>query len=98
MREPRPPRPTILVVEDERPNRELLVRVLCGHGYSVESVSDGEAALRTLEEKRPDLVLLDVKLPGIGGFDVCRAIKQRPASGSGWRESRIPRRCQNALR
>ena len=77
----RPPlRAAILVVEDEQPNRELLVRLLSGHGYSVESVSDGEAALRTLEERRPDLVLLDVRLPGIGGFEVCREIKQRPAT------------------
>lgn len=80
MTERRPLRPAILVVEDEQPNRELLVRLLTGHGYCVEAVSDGEAALRAVEEKRPDLVLLDVRLPGIGGFDVCREIKQRPAT------------------
>jgi putative two-component system response regulator len=80
MTERRPRGPVILVVEDAQPNRELLVRLLSAHGYHVESACDGEAALRTLEDKRPDLVMLDVKLPGIGGFDVCRAIKQRPAT------------------
>ena len=77
----RPPlRAAILVVEDEQPNRELLVRLLSGQGYSVDSVGDGEAALRALEEKRSDLVLLDVRLPGISGFEVCRWIKQQPAT------------------
>jgi putative two-component system response regulator len=80
MTERRPLRPAILVVDDERPNRELLVRLLSRHGYSVESVGDGEAALRTVEDTHPDLVLLDVELPGLGGFDVCREIKQRPAT------------------
>lgn len=80
MTERRPFRPAILVVDDERPNRELLGRLLSSHGYSVESVTDGEAALRVVEGKPPDLVLLDVELPGIGGFDVCREMKQRPAT------------------
>ena len=80
MTQPQPLRPTILVVDDEQPNRELLVRLLSSQGYNVEWVSDGEAALRALEKKRPDLVLLDVQMPGIGGFDVCREIKQRPAT------------------
>lgn len=77
----RPPvRPAILVVEDEQPNRELLVRLLSGQGYDVDSVGDGEAALRAIEDKRCDLVLLDVGLPGMSGFEVCRWIKQRPAT------------------
>lgn len=77
----RPPRrPTILVVEDDRPNRELLVRLLSRHGYMVESVGDGEAALAAVEDTRPDVILLDVELPGVDGFEVCRAIKQRAAT------------------
>jgi len=71
--------PAILVVDDEEPNRELLARLLSSRGYSVDAVNDGEAALVALEHKRPDLVLLDVRLPGISGFDVCRWIKHRPA-------------------
>jgi len=65
------------VVEDDRPNRELLVRLLSRHGYIVASVADGEAALAAVEEKRPDLILLDVGLPGLDGFEVCRGIKDR---------------------
>jgi len=77
MTEGLPLRPTILVVEDDRPNRELLVRLLSRHGYIVASVADGEAALAAVEEKRPDLILLDVGLPGLDGFEVCRGIKDR---------------------
>jgi putative two-component system response regulator len=80
MTEARPLGPAILVVDDEQANRELLVRLLTTHGYSVESVGDGEAALTALDDKLPDLILLDVQLPGISGFDVCREIKQRPAT------------------
>jgi putative two-component system response regulator len=76
----RPPRATILVVEDDRANRVLLVRLLQRHGYTVDSVADGESALETFEHRGPDLVLLDVQLPGMDGFEVCRAIKQQPAT------------------
>jgi putative two-component system response regulator len=77
----RPPRrPTILVVDDAQQNCQILARLLTPHGYTVESASDGEAALVALEEKPPDLVLLDVQLPGLDGFEVCRRIKQRPAT------------------
>jgi CheY-like chemotaxis protein len=58
-------RPAILVVDDEEANRELLVRMLSRQGYDVDSVHDGEAALIAIEETRPDLVLLDVRLPGM---------------------------------
>jgi putative two-component system response regulator len=71
---------TILVVEDDHSNRELMVRMLTRAGYTVESVSDGEAALEAVEDTRPDVILLDVQLPGLDGFAVCRAIKQRPAT------------------
>ena len=73
-------RPLILVVDDERSNRELLVRLLKRHDYTVESVEDGEAALAAVERNRPDLILLDVRMPGLDGFEVCRRIKQRPAT------------------
>ncbi len=73
-------RGTVLVVEDEPPNRELLVRLLADHGYAVESVNDGEAALVALERTPLDLILLDVRLPGIDGFEVCRRVKQSAAT------------------
>ena len=80
MSERAPLGPTILVVDDERPNREWLVRLLSHRGYAVESVGDGEAALAAVEAMRPDVILLDVGLPGVDGFEVCREIKQRSAT------------------
>jgi putative two-component system response regulator len=73
-------RPTILVVDDEPANREILVRLLSRHGYDVRSVGDGEAALAAIQATPPDLVLLDVRLPGVDGFEVCRRIKQQQAT------------------
>jgi putative two-component system response regulator len=75
-----PRRPRVLVVDDEQAGRELLVRLLSRHDYVVDSAGDGESALKAIESRHPDLVLLDVELPGLNGFDVCRAIKQRPAT------------------
>ena len=80
MTERQPIRATVLVVEDDHGNRELLVRLLSRHGYEAHPVPDGESALKVIGERRPDVVLLDVGLPGIGGFDVCREIKQDPAT------------------
>lgn len=58
-----------------------LATVLCDRfrreGYSVETVRDGESALRAAEQASQDLILLDVMLPGISGFDVCRELRQR---------------------
>lgn len=76
----RPPRPAVLVVEDDPQNSALIARLLGAHGYEVESVGSGQAALSTLASRRVDLVLLDVGLPDLSGFDVCRWIKQRPAT------------------
>jgi putative two-component system response regulator len=80
MSDARHPPSSILVVEDDTQIRELLRLLLSSDGYSVELVADGEGALAMLETRQPDLVLLDVGLPGIGGFEVCRAIKQRAAT------------------
>jgi CheY-like chemotaxis protein len=65
--------PAILVVDDEEQNRKLLSRLLFLCGYDVTAVADGEAALAHFTRSRPDLVLLDVQMPGIDGFEVCRA-------------------------
>jgi putative two-component system response regulator len=71
---------TILIVDDEPASRELLARCLQRDGYRVESAADGESAVAAMAECRPDLVLLDVMLPGLDGFDVCRRIKAEPAT------------------
>ena len=67
--------PLILVVDDEPGNRALLTRLLVRDGYRVETAEDGEAALVAVAVNTPDLVLLDVMLPGIDGFEVCRRLR-----------------------
>src|SRR5476651_2549962 len=70
----------VLIVDDERPNRTLLERVLQLEGFETVSAGDGEAALKEVAAHPPDLVLLDVRLPGVDGIEVCRRIKNDPAT------------------
>jgi two-component system KDP operon response regulator KdpE len=65
----------ILVVDDEPAIRRTLHTNLTARGYDVNAVETGEEALRRIEESPPDLVLLDLMLPGMSGLDVCRAIR-----------------------
>ncbi|ACY48388.1 response regulator transcription factor [Rhodothermus marinus] len=70
--------PRILIVEDE-PSIALSLRFLMEQeGYQVHVVEDGEAALEACRNVPPDLVLLDVMLPGMSGFEVCRQLKAGP--------------------
>src|SRR6185437_11436318 len=69
----------ILVVDDNPINVKLLEDLLRYHGYEVEAAFDGESALATLRENPPDLVLLDVLMPGLDGHEVCRAVREDPA-------------------
>jgi len=66
---------TILVVEDEEDIRELLKYNLEKEGYQVVGAGTGEDALRAVRDRRPDLILLDLMLPGIDGLEVCRRIR-----------------------
>lgn len=75
----RPPR--ILVVDDDRRVVELLDLALSAHGFQVLTANDGEEALRQALDERPDLVVLDVRLPRKGGLDVCEAIRRDPEDG-----------------
>ena len=68
----------ILVVDDAPANVKLLEDLLGFHGYDVEAASSGEEALASMQERAPDLVLLDILLPGLSGYDVCRAIRANP--------------------
>jgi DNA-binding response OmpR family regulator len=68
---------SILVVEDEEQMRTMLEDNLQYDGYRVTAVSSGEDALGELERQSYSLVLLDVRLPGISGFDVCRRLRSR---------------------
>ncbi|HAL57102.1 MAG TPA: DNA-binding response regulator [Bacteroidetes bacterium] len=69
--------PTILLVEDEYSMRVALEDAFKHYGYEVVSASDGEAGLKLAEEKKPDLVILDVMLPGMDGFEVCKQLRHR---------------------
>ncbi|HZD17986.1 MAG TPA: response regulator transcription factor [Actinomycetota bacterium] len=66
----------ILLVEDDRRVRRATALALEQAGYEVLEVGDGEEALRLLPDKRPDLAILDVMLPGEDGFEVCRRIRR----------------------
>jgi CheY-like chemotaxis protein len=72
---------TILVVDDNSDNVEILRAFLESRGFTVAEARDGRTALARMEEVRPDLVLLDVMMPGMDGWEVCRVIKQHPQLG-----------------
>src|SRR5437667_2248788 len=69
---------TILVADDQAANRELLEELLTAQGCKVVSVPDGAAALEELTRTQFDLVLLDVLMPHLNGFEVCQKIKNNP--------------------
>src|SRR5664279_2987515 len=69
----------ILVVDDVALNVKLLADVLAAKGYRTCSAASGAEALALLEAERPDLVLLDVMMPGMSGYEVCKAIRANPA-------------------
>ena len=64
----------ILVVDDDPQIRRVMKATLVGHGYEVITARTGEEALETLPREMPDLVLLDMNMPGIGGLETCRTI------------------------
>ena len=65
----------ILIVEDEKDIRNLLIFNLQKHHYEVDSIHDGEKALPLIRKNKYDLILLDIMLPGVNGFDLTRIIK-----------------------
>jgi DNA-binding response OmpR family regulator len=73
---------TILVVDDNRDNVEIRRAFLESRSYRVVVAPDGRTALAKLEEAQPALVLLDVMMPGMDGWQVCRTIKNHPDFGS----------------
>jgi two-component system sensor histidine kinase/response regulator len=67
----------ILVVDDDRLNVRILSNILKSEGYTLADADSGERALEVYESFHPDLVLLDVMMPGMNGFETCRALRQR---------------------
>ena len=68
----------VLVVEDDKFLRELLVRKLASEGFDVKNAIDADAAFATLKERTPEIILLDLILPGIDGFEILAHIKADP--------------------
>ncbi|HEU5418770.1 MAG TPA: response regulator transcription factor [Streptosporangiaceae bacterium] len=66
----------IMVVDDDATLVDVVGRYLCRDGHQVECVHDGYAALRRVQEEPPDLVILDLMLPGISGLEVCRRLRE----------------------
>lgn len=69
--------PVVLVVDDEAPIREVIRRYLVAEGYQVVEAADGESALEQFDAHAPDVVVLDVMMPGIDGIEVLRRIRTR---------------------
>ena len=65
----------IYIVEDEPDLRDALVYNFKNEGFKVKSFANGESCLTKISKKKPDLVILDIMLPGISGLDVCREIR-----------------------
>ena len=70
----------ILVVDDTPANLKLLSSMLNANGYKVRPASSGAIALRSVESKLPDLILLDIRMPEMDGFEVCTKLKENPYS------------------
>jgi len=70
------PRKTVLVIEDHPGDRDIYGRILWYNGFHVLFAEDGEAGLQLAQERHPDLVLLDLELPGIHGLEICSRLKQ----------------------
>ena len=68
-------RPYVLIVEDDAPLRRLYRTALSLAGFDVREVADGYAALQAIDESRPDLIVLDLLLPGVNGFAVREELK-----------------------
>jgi two-component system, OmpR family, response regulator MprA len=66
----------VLVVDDDPPIRRMLERTLAAEGYAVETAADGGSALAAVERSAPDLIVLDVAMPGLDGLAVCRRLRQ----------------------
>jgi DNA-binding response OmpR family regulator len=74
--------PKILIIEDDKFLRELIAKKLIEEGFNVDEAVDGEEGLRKSKEGNPDLILLDLILPGIDGFEILAKIKEDPETKS----------------
>jgi len=75
-----PARPTILIIEDNPLNLELATDILEAAGYTVRQALSAEDGLRAARADPPDLILMDLRLPGVDGYDALRALKEDPGT------------------
>jgi DNA-binding response OmpR family regulator len=73
---------TVVVVDDERPLVDLVCRYLQREGYEVHVAYDGETALEVIGRVDPDLIVLDLMLPGVSGIEILREVRRRPETNS----------------
>jgi putative two-component system response regulator len=78
--EPSGKAPSVLVVDDEESVQTFFVRLLTGEGYTVHVAGDGYAALAAVADHAPDVVLLDVNIPELNGFEVCRRLRRESST------------------
>ena len=69
----------ILVVEDQEDDRQIIRDMLAGTGYAITEAEDGEQALASLAKERPDLILMEIQLPSMDGYETMRRIRTNPA-------------------
>ena len=72
--------PRVLIADDNPQGVELLEAYLGDHEYQIRTAADGEETLRQVREWRPDLILLDIMMPRISGFEVCKRLRADPAT------------------
>ena len=73
---------TVLIADDNKQNVELLQAYLDGVGCRVIAAYDGQETLQKVAEEKPDLLLLDIMMPKVSGFEICRKLKSDPATAS----------------
>ncbi|MFC1974956.1 response regulator [Chloroflexota bacterium] len=71
----------ILLIDDNLSNLQVLTQMLTGEGYKVRRARDGETGLKVGQVLPPELILLDIRMPGIDGFEVCKKFKDEPKTG-----------------
>lgn len=72
------PEPTILIIDDSSDNLRVLAKTLSTHGYTVRCVTNGPMAFISIRNSPPDLILLDIRMPEMNGYEVCARLKQDP--------------------
>ena len=72
----------ILLVEDNEVNRRLAGFLLRSHGYQVREATTAAAAFEMVEKERPDLIVMDIQLPGMDGLEITRKLKEQPATAA----------------